>query len=176
MNGIYTFRWSRVYVVYLAFLCLVVLLLLVPFVVLVVKGVWPVFFLLDMLIFSTIFGLYFRALLKHNVRRVEVRPGQIMVVRVVGTPLRWDDVQEVRPISKEWLKVYATKRNPTFRELYMKFNMRDAYYTAPSIGEFERISNNLEELALVTLADGAKYVINYPRDFFSEGPVARIDR
>ena len=172
MGGSYTFRWSRGYVVYLVFLFAVEFLLLAPFVALAVGGVCSVFLLAVAMLFPAIWGVWICALLKHNVCRVEVHPGRITVVRVVGKPLCWDNVQEVRTISGEWLKVYATKRNTNYKDLDVVFGMRNAYYTAPSIGEFERISNNLDELALVTLADGGKYVINYPRDLFDGEPVA----
>ena len=172
MGGSYTFRWSGGYVVFLAFLCLVGGLLLVPFVALAVGGVCPVFLLSVAVLPPAMWGVWICALLKHNVRRVEVSPGRITVVRVVGKPLCWDNVQEVRPISGEWLKACATKRNTSYKDLDVVFGMRNACYTAPSIGEFERISNNLDELALVTLADGGKYVVNYPRDLFDGEPVA----
>ena len=48
------------------------------------------------------------------------------------------------------------------------FSMRNCHYIAQSIGPFERISNNIDELALVTLADGNKFVINYPQELFTE--------
>lgn len=38
------------------------------------------------------------------------------------------------------------------------------YYSSPKIGKFQMIAINTKELALVTLDNGKKYVINYPKE------------
>lgn len=173
MNKTYTFKWSKWNIVHIVILCLLEIpWLLFPVYVTYISP--SPFFFVMFLPPLLIWGAYIYALLRSHLRHIEIRPGRITVARLVGKPLCWENVQEIRPIDKTWIETYATKRNTNYKDIDTVFSMRNAYYTAPSIGEFERISNNLDELALVTLTNGKKYVINYPQDQISEEAIARV--
>ena len=173
MNKTYTFKWSKWDIAHIVILCLLEIPWLL-FPIYITKLCPSPFFFAVALPPLVIWGAYIYALLKGHLRHVELRPGRITVARFVGKPLCWENVQDIKPIDKAWLKIYATKRNTNYKDLDTAFSMRNTYYTAPSIGEFERICNNLDELALVTLSDGKKYVINYPQDQITEEAIARV--
>lgn len=94
------------------------------------------------------------------IRYIEVRPGRIRIVRRRDT-LEWDNICSITPFTKgiddrqlSYLNWLGRKRNG--------LSIRYSEYHSDTIGDLTRISNNLDELALVTLADGKKYIINYP--------------
>lgn len=168
MKETYTFKWSKGYIAYLSFLCLtgILILTICLFITKALDG--SILFLSLSLLFPAIWGFYIFSLLKHNIRRIEIEPNQITITRCTGSIIHWGNILEVKPITRKWLRTYATKRNTSYKDLDTMFSMRNCHYIAQSIGPFERISNNIDELALVTLADGNKFVINYPQELFTE--------
>lgn len=173
MNEVYTFKWDKGNIVHLIVLCLLEISCIFA-VVYIANLSHSLFFTAAMLPVPVIWGFYIYAILRSHLRHVELRSGRITVARFVGKSLCWENVQDIKPVDKDWMRIYATKRNTNYKDPDVVFSMRNAHYTAPSIGEFERISNNLDELALVTLANGKKYVINYPQDQISEEAIARV--
>ena len=168
MKEIYTFKWSKGYIVYLSFLCLTGTLMLALCLLIMQALDGAILFLSLSLLFPSIWGFYIYSLLKYNIRHIKIQPNRITIVRVTGNALRWDNVVDVSTIEKKWLKTYATKRNTNYKDLDTMFSMRNCHYIAQSIGTFDRISNNIDELALVTLSDGKKFVINYPHELLTE--------
>lgn len=173
MNNIYTFKWNKGDIVFLTVLCLLEVLCIYAAICVAMLS-QSLFFFAAILPIPAVWGFYIYALLRSHLRHVELRPGGIIVARFVGKPLYWENVLDIKPVDKAWMKIYAGKRNTNYKDLDTVFSMRNAYYTAPSIGEFERISNNLDELALVTLANGKKYIINYPHDQITEEAIAHV--
>ena len=73
-----------------------------------------------------------------------------------------EDIQSVRPILKGELK--GTSRNFGNGGL-MGYT---GYFKNMYIGSFQMYAVNKEELALVTLANGKQYVINYPQELLKQ--------
>jgi hypothetical protein len=46
--------------------------------------------------------------------------------------------------------------------------MRGKVFTNYKYGKFTRACNNFDELAMVTLANGKKYLINYPKELLEK--------
>ena len=69
-----------------------------------------------------------------------------------------EDIQSVRPLLKGELK--GTSRNFGNGGL-MGYT---GYFKNMYIGSFQMYAVNKEELALVTLANGRQYVLNYPQE------------
>jgi hypothetical protein len=72
--------------------------------------------------------------------------------------------KELEP-STTYLKKFIWSQRPrTCRGL----SMRGKVFTNYKYGKFTRACNNFDELAMVTLANGKKYLINYPKELLEK--------
>ena len=106
------------------------------------------------------------------IRYIEVRPGRIRIVRRRDT-LKWNNICSITFFTKGiddrhlfYYNWWGKKRNG--------LSIYHSQYQSNAIGPLTRISNNLDELALVTLADGKKYVIYYPREQLTGRDMAQV--
>ena len=99
--------------------------------------------------------IYFFAL--RTPRYFYIEKDRIMVKFFIGSKVL-ENVQSVRPILKGELK--GTRRSFGNGGL-MGYT---GYFNNMYIGSFQMYAVNKKELALVTLANGKQYVINYPHE------------
>ena len=103
--------------------------------------------------------IYFFAL--RTPRYFYIEKDRIVVKFFIGCKVL-EDTQSVRPILKGELK--GTSRNFGNGGL-MGYT---GYFKNMYIGSFQMYAVNKEELALVTLANGKQYVINYPQELLKQ--------
>ena len=99
--------------------------------------------------------IYFLAL--RTPRYFYIEKDVIIIKFFIGSKVL-EDIQSVRPLLKGELK--GTSRNFGNGGL-MGYT---GYFKNMYIGSFQMYAVNKEELALVTLANGKQYVINYPQE------------
>ena len=99
--------------------------------------------------------IYFLAL--RTPRYFYIEKDVIIIKFFIGSKVL-EDIQSVRPLLKGELK--GTSRNFGNGGL-MGYT---GYFKNMYIGSFQMYAVNTEELALVTLANGKQYVINYPQE------------
>lgn len=103
--------------------------------------------------------IYFFAL--RTPRYFYIEKERIVVQFFIGSKTL-EDVQSVRPILKDELK--GTKRTWGNGGLMGYTGHFKSFY----IGSFQMYAVNKNELALVTLANGRQYVINYPQELLKQ--------
>ena len=103
--------------------------------------------------------IYFFAL--RTPRYFYIEKDRIVVKFFIGCKVL-EDIQSVRPILKGELK--GTSRNFGNGGL-MGYT---GYFKNMYIGSFQMYAVNKEESALVTLANGKQYVINYPQELLKQ--------
>lgn len=97
-----------------------------------------------------------------------IEPGRITIVRIGGKTIL-GGVSSVVHVTKEELDEdtsYESKSGtkPTPYGLSMEANK----FASTKYGEFTRICVNFDELAMVTCADGKRYLINYPKELVEQ--------
>lgn len=116
-----------------------------------------------------IIGVYFLLLLSLNariIRYIEIGPKSITIVKVIGK-IVLKDYTTIEPIN-----LYLLDNDVTYRyqdegqDIIMHgLTMKETSFNSNKNGSFTRISNNLNELAMVE-CNGKKYLINYPKELF----------
>ena len=183
MKQVYTFRWDKKQLAYTIALPILVVL---PYIVLWdflslndSSSKMAIFLGIPLCIFLVSAFLYIK--LSHCIRHIEVDRGKIFIERYVGGVLVLSDIQDIKPVMKEEFDehtTYQAKRNEKYGLDSTQYGLSLKVYTFNSsvYGDFTRISNSLDDLALVILCDGKKYLINYPSELLDEKEIARICR
>ena len=125
---------------------------------------------LGLLILITFLWIYSMWQLFHAdyqyIRYIEVKPGQIKIVRR-KTTLVLDNISSITPFTRDGDGKNVFYYNRRRKKRY-GLNKYDSQQHSSVIGPFTLICNNFDELALVVLDNGFKYVINYPRELLTE--------
>lgn len=117
--------------------------------------------------------------LAYCVRSVEVDGGRIYVERYTRGTLVLSDIQDIVVATKEDFDehtTYEVRENEKYGLDTTQYglDMKEISFNSSVYGKFTRISNNLDELALVILGSGKKYLINYPRELLTEEAIAQL--
>ena len=137
-----------------------VIIMTIAVVLLTIYIVYMVYFvegdLTDRILLPIVFAvIYFFAL--RTPRYFYIEKDRIVVKFFIGSKVL-EGIQSVRPILKGELK--GTRRSLGNGGL-MGYT---GYFSNMYIGSFQMYAVNKDELALVTLANGKQYVINYPQE------------
>ena len=101
------------------------------------------------------------------IRCIEIESNKITIVRLIGkTTLK--NIVNIEYVTKELLEESGT-------EYYEKSGWHDGLtmwvetdHRSKRYGKFSLYCVNFDELAMVTCADGKKYLINYPKELFQQ--------
>ena len=105
--------------------------------------------------------LFFR-----KIRCIEIESDKITLVRLIGkTTLR--NVIKIEYVTKELLEESGTEYHGK-NGWHDGLAMRWADHRSKRYGKFSLYCVNFDELAMVTCADGKKYLINYPKELFQQ--------
>ena len=102
-----------------------------------------------------------------KIRCIEIESNKITIVRLIGkTTLK--NIVNIEYVTKELLEESGT-------EYYEKSGWHDGLtmwvetdHRCKRYGKFSLYCVNFDELAMVTCADGKKYLINYPKELFQQ--------
>lgn len=119
--------------------------------------------------------------LSYCVRSVEVDGGRILLDRYTGGTLVLSDIQDVVIATKEEFDehtTYEVRGNERYGLDTTQYglSLKEISFNSSVYGKFTRISNNLDELALVILWSGEKYLINYPHELLTEEAIDQLCR
>ena len=106
-----------------------------------------------------------------TIRYTTIEPGKITIVRICGKTVL-EGVSSIVHVTKEELDEgtsytsydYESDTESTEHGL----SMWSDKFLSKKYGEFTRICVNFKELAMVTCADGKKYLINYPKELLEQ--------
>ncbi len=108
---------------------------------------------------------------KGAIRHTTIELGRITIVRIGGKTLL-EGVSSIVHVTKEELNEdtsytsYDSEWDTKSTEHGL--NMSSEKFLSKKYGEFTRICVNFKELAMVTCADGKKYLINYPKELLEQ--------
>lgn len=167
MRKLYTFKWGRELVMNIVVASLCVLFPFAFFCIIENHSPAALFLILVGALISVLFVVCVK--LSSCIRHLEVDRGKIFIEHYLGGELVLSDIVSIKPVSKEEFDEHTTYEDES-REKYglettlCGLDMKATSYKSSVYGEFTRVSNNLDELAMVTLRSGKKYLINYPRE------------
>ena len=182
MKQIYKFRWDIRYIVYLT--------LLIPPTLFCIGYFLFIFFaflsaseitgpIIISILYITAIGFpglmllsWVANILSSIIHHIEIEPGKITIVRLFGSKLEYKKVKRIDPINKDSFKEHTTweyGRNGAHTAHGLTLLGADFHSTV--YGRFNIISNNLDEIALITLANDKKVLINYPRELTTKDKI-----
>lgn len=103
------------------------------------------------------------------IRYIEIEPNKITIVKVIGKVVL-EDYVTIEPINLYLLDndtTYIYHDSDSIDSTLHGLTMKETSFTSSKYGSFTRISNNLNELAMVR-CNGKNYLINYPKELFEE--------
>ncbi len=103
-----------------------------------------------------------------KIRCIEIESDKITLVRLIGkTTLRY--VIKIEYVTRELLEEIGIEHwdDDDYED---GMSIRKAHHRSKRYGEFTQYCVNFDELAMVTCADGKKYLINYPKELFGQTP------
>ncbi len=112
-----------------------------------------------------------------TIRYTTIEPEKITIVRICGKTVL-EGVSSIVHVTKEELDE-DTSYTSYDSELDTKstehgLSMSSKKFLSKKYGEFTRICVNFKELAMVTCADGKKYLINYPKELLEQTPDVHV--
>ena len=179
----YTFRWSLAYfgrglagMILGYVLCLVGGILFIPLINLCDLSSTATFviamFVVPLTIeLGVILYLFYRSG-NGTIRYTTIEPRRITTVRICGKTVL-EEVSSIVHVTKEELDE-DTSYDPKYNLKYETkptpygLSMEADRFSSAKYGEFTRICVNFNELAMVTLANGKKYLINYPKELLEQ--------
>ena len=108
------------------------------------------------------------------IRYTTIEPGKITIVRICGKTVL-EGVSSIVHVTKEELDEdtsYDSELDTKSTEHGL--SMSSEKFLSKKYGEFTRICVNFKELAMVTCADGKKYLINYPKELLEQTPDVHV--
>ena len=166
----YTFKWSLEYIVLHVILYPILLFAIGSYAWylylfevgpsrLSIKGV---IFMAVMALFIIGAVIFWLGLIHH----IEIAPDKITIVYLSGKSTVLDDVIDLEYVTKESIEEHTTYNDyDSENDKKIKgLSMGALYFDSTKYGEFTQYCVNYDELAMVTLADGKKYLINYPKE------------
>lgn len=111
------------------------------------------------------------------IRYTTIEPGKITIVRICGKTVL-EGVSSIVHVTKEELDEdtsYTSYDSDSGTESTEHgLSMSSEKFLSKKYGEFTRICVNFKELAMVTCADGKKYLINYPMELLEQMPDVHV--
>lgn len=103
-----------------------------------------------------------------KIRCIEIESDKITLIRLIGkTTLRY--VIKIEYVTRELLEEIGIEHwdDDDYED---GMSIRKAHHRSKRYGEFIQYCVNFDELAMVTLANDKKYLINYPKELFGQTP------
>lgn len=126
-----------------------------------------------LLLLVTIFLLlpFWLSMIIETVEHIRIGTERITILLSSRKRIVLDNIESIQYVTRKELEPSTTylrkflwsKRPRTCRGL----SMRGKVFSNYKYGKFTRACNNFDELAMVTLANGKKYLINYPHPYGS---------
>lgn len=105
------------------------------------------------------------------IHHIEIAPDKITIVYLSGKSTVLNDVIDIEYVTKESIKEHTTYNDyDSENDKEIKgLSMGALYFHSTKYGEFTQYCVNYDEIAMVTLANGKKHLINYPRELLRNG-------
>ena len=105
---------------------------------------------------------------KGAIRHTTIEPGRITIVRIGGKTIL-EGVSSIVHVTKEELNEDTSYKSKSgTKSTQYGLSMEADKFSSTKYGGFTRICVNFDEIAMVTCADGKKYLINYPKELFGQ--------
>lgn len=167
----YTFKWSYEYrhkAMTLPLLTFVISCVLMIFLCPnALKKKSPILEVIFIVGFGVAFLLYNLAIFQNLIHHTEILPDKITIVPLLGKATVLDGVQHIERVQRTDFDADNTTYILKLKE--REETRQDLDFTHQKLvhkkfGEFTQHCVNFDEIAMVTCADGKKYLINYPRE------------
>ena len=104
------------------------------------------------------------------IHHIEIASDKITIVHLSGKSTVLDDVIDIEYVTKESIEEHTTHNDyDSENDKKIKgLSMGALYFDSTKYGEFTQYCVNYDEIAMVTLANGKKYLINYPKELLEK--------